>query len=302
MYKLTVRKGPQEGQSYPLVASTVTVGRDPMSDIVLTDPEVSRQHARFTRGDEGYEVQDLGSTNGTFVDGQRLRGEAVALTPGTLISMGSNVTLVYEVVPDPLATVVSAEEAPEPSEETGVTSELEPAADIYEAPAAGAEMDTEADSATSIEYTPAEVPEPLPIPKVPDIDFAKGVKSYDVPEEEQTVLEREAQAPQRDFDEDEGDALPGFDESDELPSFDEGDDLPTFDEAPARAYAPPPQPGAIDRSPPPPPRPVDVPGSNRNRNIAIAAVIILLLCCCCFLLSGWFWWGDLLLRYLNQFT
>lgn len=99
LYQLIVRKGPKVGETFLLETISLTVGRDPVSDIILNDPEVSRQHARFTQTDSGYQVQDLGSTNGTFVNGQRLESDPVDLQPGFTISMGSGVTLLYEAVP-----------------------------------------------------------------------------------------------------------------------------------------------------------------------------------------------------------
>ena len=98
-YQLIVRKGPKVGESFLLETVSLTIGRDPVSDIVLNDPEVSRQHARFTQTETGYQVQDLGSTNGTFVNGQRLESELADLQPGFTVSMGSGVTLLYEAVP-----------------------------------------------------------------------------------------------------------------------------------------------------------------------------------------------------------
>ena len=99
LYQLSVRKGPKVGEKFVLETLSLTIGRDPVSDIILNDPEVSRQHARFTQTETGYQVQDLGSTNGTFVNGQRLESETVDLQPGFTISMGSGVTLLYELVP-----------------------------------------------------------------------------------------------------------------------------------------------------------------------------------------------------------
>ncbi|MEZ4594927.1 MAG: FHA domain-containing protein [Chloroflexota bacterium] len=98
-YQLTVRKGPKVGEKFLLETISLTVGRDPVSDVILNDPEVSRQHARFTQTETGYQVQDLGSTNGTFVNGQRLESAPVDLQPGFTISMGSGITLLYEQVP-----------------------------------------------------------------------------------------------------------------------------------------------------------------------------------------------------------
>lgn len=98
-YQLLVKKGPQRGHVHPLNAILITLGRDPLADIVISDPEVSRQHARLMETEDGYELQDLGSTNGTFVSGQRLGGEVVLLQPGQQIEMGSGVTLLYQLVP-----------------------------------------------------------------------------------------------------------------------------------------------------------------------------------------------------------
>ncbi len=62
---------------------------------MINDPEVSRHHCRLTQGGGGYTLEDLGSTNGTFVNGQRLTG-ARQLQPGDMIGLGETVTLAYE--------------------------------------------------------------------------------------------------------------------------------------------------------------------------------------------------------------
>jgi len=107
-YQLIVRKGPKVGETFLLDTISLTIGRDPVSDVVLNDPEVSRQHTRFSQIETGYQVQDLGSTNGTFVNGERLESDPVDLQPGFTISMGSGVTLIYGEVPaeDPQAATM----------------------------------------------------------------------------------------------------------------------------------------------------------------------------------------------------
>ena len=60
----------------------MTIGRDPMAEITINDPEVSRRHARLIGTLSGYRIQDLGSTNGTFVDDIRLGGEPLDLNIG----------------------------------------------------------------------------------------------------------------------------------------------------------------------------------------------------------------------------
>lgn len=99
-YQLVVRRGPKPGQVYPLLAPTITVGRDPMSDIVLTDPEVSRYHAQLVETLDGYEIHDMGSTNGTYVAGKRIGDEPVLLQVGQDVAFGSGVFLMYETTGD----------------------------------------------------------------------------------------------------------------------------------------------------------------------------------------------------------
>ena len=94
-YRLVIRRGPQPNQVYDLNQDMMTLGRDVNNEITVNDPEVSRHHCRLTRGQSGYTLEDLGSTNGTFVNGRRLTG-AQPLNVGDLIGLGETVTLAYE--------------------------------------------------------------------------------------------------------------------------------------------------------------------------------------------------------------
>jgi len=110
-YQLVVRKGPQPGKVFPLSSQNMSIGRDPMSDITVIDPEVSRYHAQLLQTEEGFQIQDMGSTNGTFIDGEHLGGQPAILTPGQTVQLGSSVVLVFEAVPeeeDVLATVADS--------------------------------------------------------------------------------------------------------------------------------------------------------------------------------------------------
>lgn len=105
--RLIVRRGPQPNQTYDLNKDIITLGRDITNDIVINDPEVSRHHMRMTRGAGGHTIEDLGSTNGTFVNGQRLTGPR-PLRPGDMIGLGETVTLAYEAGGAPAAPGMDA--------------------------------------------------------------------------------------------------------------------------------------------------------------------------------------------------
>ena len=69
---LIVRRGPNAGARFLLDADVTTVGRHPDADIFLDDVTVSRRHAEFLREGTGFQVKDLGSLNGTYLDGERV--------------------------------------------------------------------------------------------------------------------------------------------------------------------------------------------------------------------------------------
>lgn len=74
--RLRAQLGPAMGQVYTMVGNTLTIGRAPDNDIVLDDPQVSRHHAQVVRRGDEISVEDLGSTNGTLVNGVRLAPHA----------------------------------------------------------------------------------------------------------------------------------------------------------------------------------------------------------------------------------
>jgi predicted component of type VI protein secretion system len=83
-----VESTPMHGREIALLAGT-TLGRDDC-DVVLSDPEVSRRHAFVGESADGFTIEDLGSTNGTFVNGERIDG-ARALRSGDEIRFGNTV-------------------------------------------------------------------------------------------------------------------------------------------------------------------------------------------------------------------
>ena len=69
---LVVRNGPQAGVALALDAPVTRLGRHPDSEINLDDITVSRRHAEIERTARGHVVRDVGSLNGTYVNGQRI--------------------------------------------------------------------------------------------------------------------------------------------------------------------------------------------------------------------------------------
>ena len=91
---LVVNKEGESTRRVELGAEPLTIGRDPRQALVLGDTEVSRLHARVTLVGDDAIIEDLGSTNGSVLNGQRLTAPA-KLQDGSVLRMGSHV-LKYE--------------------------------------------------------------------------------------------------------------------------------------------------------------------------------------------------------------
>jgi len=79
--------------------SLITFGRDDDNDVMIDDTEVSRHHARLTYQDDFIILEDLGSTNGTFVNDERLTSLA-PIRPGETFMLGKDVSLAYAIIKD----------------------------------------------------------------------------------------------------------------------------------------------------------------------------------------------------------
>ncbi|MCB0014901.1 MAG: FHA domain-containing protein [Anaerolineales bacterium] len=99
--QLVPRFGVSTSQAYTLTQRITTIGREKINDIALPDSEISRRHARITEEAGVYTLEDLGSTNGTFVNGDRLAG-IIRLHDGMTIDFGEKhrFTFVQAGTPD----------------------------------------------------------------------------------------------------------------------------------------------------------------------------------------------------------
>lgn len=123
--KLVFLSGPKAGDEIEVV-DQIVVGRE-KSDVEIEDTAVSRQHASFTNADGAVEVTDLDSTNGTFVNGDRITGSK-KLEHGDFVTIGSSTLEVrgdWRSAETEAIVVPSDVQAPDPSEEYRSTSPIQ---------------------------------------------------------------------------------------------------------------------------------------------------------------------------------
>jgi pSer/pThr/pTyr-binding forkhead associated (FHA) protein len=96
---LVLTHGPEPGHVYPLQGDKVTIGRDLTNTIVILFPEVSRFHVHLLRSGDSYIIEDLASTNGTIVNGERL-SEPRLLHTNDVMLIGTMVRLRYTYEPE----------------------------------------------------------------------------------------------------------------------------------------------------------------------------------------------------------
>jgi predicted lipid-binding transport protein (Tim44 family) len=167
--RLRIVKGPQEGEELALTGPAVIGRSSTNAALVIRDSEASRRHASVIPEGDSLNVEDLGSTNGTFVNEERIDGRR-SMVAGDQLRIGRTV---FELA----------------LTEPGAGAEVEPAAADDEAAAAESEAAVEEPEAAQAE---AEVVEPVPEAAVEEPEAAEPVEP--VPEAE--VVEPEAAEPE----------------------------------------------------------------------------------------------------------
>jgi DNA-binding NtrC family response regulator len=87
--RLLIVKGPDKGEAISIAELALTIGSGPGNDVLLTDPTISRKHLQIEPRAEGVILRDLGSTNGSFVQGARF--QELTLGFGTEVTIGQTV-------------------------------------------------------------------------------------------------------------------------------------------------------------------------------------------------------------------
>lgn len=91
-FKIVVKSGEEIEKIYLLDKPVNTIGRDPNNEIVIDDIEISRNHLKINVNENLLLIEDLNSTNGTFLNGKRIQ-KVKEVTDGDLISLGKNIVL-----------------------------------------------------------------------------------------------------------------------------------------------------------------------------------------------------------------
>ncbi|NJD59095.1 MAG: FHA domain-containing protein [Anaerolineae bacterium] len=112
-YLLVIKEGPSTGTAYPLEGDEILLGREPTNTIQIDSPGVSRKHAHLIFQNGRYLLEDLGSSNGTSVNGERVTTPR-SLNNGDIISLGKLVHMEFQAkLPLVAATMVENEFPPE---------------------------------------------------------------------------------------------------------------------------------------------------------------------------------------------
>ena len=192
-FRLVARRGPQPNQAFELSKEITTLGRDITNDIVINDRETSRNHLRLMRSGDTVSIEDLGSTNGTFVNGKRASG-VTPLQNGDMIGLGETVLLaleLYRAAPSapPAAEAQPPAATPTPAPQQAYTPPAEyglqgtappPPAEAYAPPSAEAIAQPQPAYPAYAEQPPAPQQQPTGYyPQAPGYAQQQPVPGYD---------------------------------------------------------------------------------------------------------------------------
>ncbi len=97
-FHFIITKGPRAGEQIALSNLPLTIGRVEPADFIIEERSVSRNHLRVSLAEHGLVIEDLGSSNGTFVNSERIHGTRL-LKNGDRVSLGTEVELLLAAAP-----------------------------------------------------------------------------------------------------------------------------------------------------------------------------------------------------------
>ncbi len=126
--KLVMEEGPTTGKEYEFSDQVIIIGREenPEVNFRIPSPTISRRHARISRIGDAWQVEDLGSSNGTFLNGHRITKRPVELSSGDRLHLGGTIRFVIQfsgrmrdvAKPKPIAATVMGDEIDYPAQTT----------------------------------------------------------------------------------------------------------------------------------------------------------------------------------------
>jgi predicted component of type VI protein secretion system len=124
-FKLNFRSGFLAGREETISTKEIIIGRDPVHPMSIDDVKVSRNHLKIFSENELLMLEDLGSTNGTFVNGKRVTNPT-RLRNGDLVSLGENNVFEVSITePEPILQENNAEDVYTSQEKKGTEEEIE---------------------------------------------------------------------------------------------------------------------------------------------------------------------------------
>ena len=108
---LVIKEGPSTGKTYPLESDEFFIGRESENTLQIDSPGVSRKHARLSFQNQQYFLEDLGSSNGTFLNGERI-SHPRPLKDGDVIGLGKSIQLEYQELTPAVPATMLEEELP----------------------------------------------------------------------------------------------------------------------------------------------------------------------------------------------
>jgi hypothetical protein len=106
---LLVQEGNSPKTQWFLTEAAMIIGRDATSDVQIDDRQVSRRHAEITRGSHGFTIRDLGSKNGTFLNGEAISGDPHPIRTGDEIGIALCAKLTF-IEDDATAPVIPVQQ------------------------------------------------------------------------------------------------------------------------------------------------------------------------------------------------